>query len=517
MSVIAETRSGRLEGRQLETQVVFKGIPYAAPPVGPRRWLPPAAVEPWTGVLAAHEYGPACMQAPLQTLLPGHKKEALGEDCLYLNVWTPALDDARRPVMVWIHGGAFMFGSGDQMMREEQTLVSRGDVVLVSINYRLGPYGFLNLNEVTGGAIPSSGNEGLLDQVAALEWVRDNIAAFGGDPGNVTIFGESAGGMSVGALLSMPAAAGLFHKAIPQSGASHTANTPQRIEAISTRFAELAGTRDADALRALSAERVLELQHEVIGGTGSDEATWAPDREIGSQPFQPCVDGKVLQELPIHAVAKGSATGVPVLVGSTLDEYKAFVYAEPSLQGMDDDDVRERLGMLPGIDGLITAYRDAFAKRGEPHAALDVFAAIGSDRQFRIPAVRLAETQCAHETRVYQYIVTWPSPLMDGMMGATHGIDLGPVFDVCDLSDEHKRFFGEGPALDALTVAMQKSWAAFARTGNPACKETGDWPAYDAKHRATMMLGEQIVVEEAPLDAERRAWDDVPDDAIGEY
>jgi len=227
MAAIAQTRSGKVEGEERNGLYVFRGIPYAAPPVGAKRWRAPDKVEAWSGVRKAVQFGNAAPQnrIPLEALAAFVIGEPQSEDCLYLNVWTPGLDGERRPVMVWIHGGAFTIGSGAQSIYEGTALAQRGDVVIVTINYRLGPLGFVRLHELTNGRIPSTGNEGMLDQARALEWVRENIAAFGGDPENVTIFGESAGGMSVGTLLGMPSARGLFQKAIPQSGACNTANT----------------------------------------------------------------------------------------------------------------------------------------------------------------------------------------------------------------------------------------------------------------------------------------------------
>ena len=224
MSATVSIHQGKLEGDEQNGLFVFKGIPFAAPPVGARRWLAPEKPASWTGVRDARRFGAVAHQNKmmLSALSAMVVDGEQSEDCLTLSVWTPALDGKRRPVMVWIHGGGFTIGSGSQPIYDGSVLARRGDVVLVTVNYRLGPLGYLRLADVTGGKIAASGNEGMLDQVAALEWVRDNIAEFGGDPGNVTIFGESAGGMSVGTLLAMPAARGLFHKAIPQSGACHT-------------------------------------------------------------------------------------------------------------------------------------------------------------------------------------------------------------------------------------------------------------------------------------------------------
>ncbi len=217
---IVETKSGKIEGAYQDDLFVFKGIPFASPPVGEFRWLPPQPVKPWKSIRQAQAFGPTAPHnsGGLSLMAEYRLEEPQSEDCLYLNVWTPGLDSSKRPVMVWIHGGAFNRGSGSSPQYAGNSLAKRGNAVIVTINYRLGCLGFLNLDKVTGGKIPATGNEGLLDQIAALHWVQDNIASFGGDPGNVTVFGESAGGMSIGCLLAMPLARGLFHKAILQSG-----------------------------------------------------------------------------------------------------------------------------------------------------------------------------------------------------------------------------------------------------------------------------------------------------------
>ena len=219
--LLVEVNGGKLEGIYEDGLYVFKGIPYAAPPVGPLRWLPPQPPEKWDGVRPAKEFGAIAPQnaMPMADAVAPVFDEPQDEDCLFLNIWTPGLDDAKRPVMFWIHGGAFIIGAGTESFLDGNNLARRGDVVIVSINYRMGALGFINLREITGGKVPATGNEGLLDQVAALEWVQDNIAAFGGDPDNVTVFGFSAGGMSIGNLLGLPAARGKFHKAINRSGA----------------------------------------------------------------------------------------------------------------------------------------------------------------------------------------------------------------------------------------------------------------------------------------------------------
>ena len=286
MSATVSIHQGKLEGDEQNGLFVFKGIPFAAPPVGARRWLAPEKPASWTGVRDARRFGAVAHQNKmmLSALSAMVVDGEQSEDCLTLSVWTPALDGKRRPVMVWIHGGGFTIGSGSQPIYDGSVLARRGDVVLVTVNYRLGPLGYLRLADVTGGKIAASGNEGMLDQVAALEWVRDNIAEFGGDPGNVTIFGESAGGMSVGTLLAMPAARGLFHKAIPQSGACHTGAPVARANRTAERVLSKLHVQqgDAAAIRALTPAQLLT-------GTMLDDGR-TPDPELGMA-YQPVIDG----------------------------------------------------------------------------------------------------------------------------------------------------------------------------------------------------------------------------------
>ncbi len=330
MSATVSIHQGKLEGTDQDGLFVFKGIPFAVPPVGARRWLPPEKPAPWTGVRDARRFGAVAPQNKLMlTALSAMVVDGeQSEDCLTLNVWTPALDGKRRPVMVWIHGGAFTIGSGSQSLYDGSVLARRGDVVLVTVNYRLGPLGYLRLADVTDGKIPSSGSEGMLDQVAALEWVRDNIAEFGGDPGNVTIFGESAGGMSVGTLLAMPAARGLFHKAIPQSGACHTGAPVARANRTAERVLSKLRVQpgDAAAIRALTPAQLLT-------GTLLDDGVTA-DPELGMA-YQPVIDGTFVPRAAIEMVADGSASGVAVMVGSTLEEWKLFPMMDPSLPKLD--------------------------------------------------------------------------------------------------------------------------------------------------------------------------------------
>jgi para-nitrobenzyl esterase len=512
MTATVSTRSGKLEGDEQGGLFVFKGIPFAAPPIGNRRWAAPEKPAAWTGVRDARNFGAVSHQnrmlnGALAAMVINDKQS---EDCLHLNVWTPGLDAERRPVMVWIHGGGFTIGAASQPIYDGSVLTRRGDVVIVTVNYRLGPLGFLRLADVTNGKIPSTGMEGMLDQVAALEWVRDNIAEFGGDPGNVTIFGESAGGMSVGALLAMPSARGLFHKAIPQSGACHTGAPVPRANRVAERVLSKLATAAAnpDAIRALTPAQLL------TGTLLADGKT--PDPELGMA-YQPVIDGTHLPKPGIEMVANGSAPGVAVMVGSTREEWKLFAMMDASLPTLDRKGLGARISRrltADTADALIDTYEKARADRGDPTKPADIFTALETDRVFRIPGVRLASVQGQREPRVFSYLFTWKSPAMGGLLGSCHALELGFVFGTNNLPGMGM-FSGNGAAAEKLAVQMQDAWLAFARSGDPSSESIGTWAGYTEARRATMVFGEATKLEDAPYDDERRAWDAVPDRILG--
>jgi para-nitrobenzyl esterase len=497
---IVTTRSGKLEGKVEDGLYIFKGIPYAAPPIGNLRWMPPQPVKAWSGVRPAKKYGAIAPQNPMPMAAPGMPvfDEPKDEDCLFLNIWTPGLDDARRPVMLWIHGGAFIIGSGTEPFLEGGKLAKRGDIVLVSINYRLGALGFINLKEITGGKIPATGNEGLLDQVAAVEWAHDNIAAFGGNPDNITVFGFSAGGMSTGTLLGMPLARGTFHKAINRSGAANVVGQLDAAVKISEKFIKIfsLNSKNIDALRKLTTQQLLDGQQEL--GTKLRES------EYRLTPFQPVVDGKVLPEYPMEAIKKGSAKNVAIMAGNTLDELKATSAMDPTMRNMDEAGLLKRLNaILPPdmVPGLVSTYREALKKRSSKADPLDILGTINTDLMFRISTIRLVEAQRDNGAPAYNYLFTYKSPAMGGVLGAMHGLDNPFLFGHLDAN-----FSGSGPELESLAVKIQDSCSAFARTGDPSCASIGKWPVY-GKNRMTMILDKNTRVEAAPYEAERRAWD----------
>ena len=378
--------------------------------------MPPRPVEPWPGSRPALKYGAAAPQNAMPVPPPGADTDVGRQDesCLFLNIWTPGLDDARRPVMVWIHGGAFILGSGNEPSSHGANLAARGNVVVVSINYRLGAFGFMNLKEATGGRIPATGNEGMLDQVAALEWVRDNIAAFGGNPANITVFGFSAGGMSIGVLMGMPAARGKFHKGINQSGAANTVGSLERAVQMSREYLKVLGLtgRDTEKLRALTWRKLLAAQEELRIRLRESEHVITP--------FQPVVDGEVIPEFPIEAIRKGSAKGVITLAGTVLDEWRGLSVGEPGIMDISEDEVVSRLSDFLGrerVPGLVRTYREARKKRGAGTSPFDILCAVQTDLMFRIPTIQLVEAQRDNGQPAYNYIFTYARPSMAGSTG----------------------------------------------------------------------------------------------------
>ncbi len=488
-----DTRSGKVQGYTRDGVHVFKGIPFARPPVGPLRFQPPQPPEPWAGVLDATRYGAisAQLQGRMERLFGAPPIES-SEDSLRLNVWTPGLDDARRPVMVWIHGGAFVNGTGSTPWYNGIRFATAGDVVVVTMNYRLGAFGFLHLADLGGERFASSGNAGILDQVAALEWVRDNIEAFGGDPGNVTIFGESAGAMSVGTLLGTPAARGLFHRAALQSGSSSAVFARDYATSVAEQLIAAAGLApgDIEGLVALPTEAVLAAQGELLA-----------HRAALNIPFRPVIDGTTLPASPLDAVAAGREGDVPTLVGTTRDETTLFFLLDKEVAELDEAGLLARAREVFGdeADEAVAIYKANRA--GE--SPRDLFIAITTDWVFRIPAIHLAEAQVANGRPAFMYLFTWATPVFGGALRSCHALELPFVFDNLQ-KGASDMFTGDGPERQGLATRMHSAWIAFAHGGDPG------WPSYDGDERATVIFsGEPNRVEPDPMGDERRLWDGV--------
>jgi para-nitrobenzyl esterase len=491
---IVVTTAGAVRGKARDGVSVFRGIPFAAPPVGPLRFRPPVAPDPWEGVRDATHASPWAPQlpSPLEKMLgapPPHWDEAA---CLTLNVTTPGLDGAKRPVMFWIHGGAFVNGAGSSPIYDGTKFAQHGDVVVVTVNYRLGAFGFLHLDEIFGDDFSGSGNAGILDQVAALEWVRDNIEGFGGDPGQVTIFGESAGGMSVGTLLGLPRAEGLYQQAIVESGSASFAVSSRAATAVAREVLERSGITTVEELEAAPAETILAAQGEIMKQGARTDLN-----------FQPVVDGTVLERLPLQTIASGATGAVPTMVGTTADEMTLFLALELGVGSIDQAVLDRQLQKIFG-DRAATVV-DVYRKnRGEDRG--DLVTAVSTDRVFRIPAIRLAEAQSRQGRPTYMYLFSWATPVMDGKLKSCHALELPFVWDAID-APGLAMLTGDGPERQAIADAMHAAWIAFARTGDPG------WPAYDLDRRATQRFDTTLEVLDDPHGDERALWDGVGEPA----
>jgi para-nitrobenzyl esterase len=506
---IVEIASGKLRGSSGTRIYPFKGIPYGASPTGHNRFTPPLPPQPWPGVRDALAYAGRAWQLPnrpkrrpvLETLLGPADTTPESEDCLTLNVWTPGLGDgAKRPVMVWLHGGAFGYGSGNRATTDGANLARRGDVVVVSINHRLNIFGFLHLSDIGGAAWAHSGNAGVLDLVASLQWVRDNIRTFGGDPGNVTIFGESGGGGKVSVLLAMPAARGLFHRAVIQSGAAVRVSTRERATALAEAvMKELGvGRNECERLQTLPADQILAATAPASRAVG--RSRWPL---LDRYDFGPVVDGNDLPQHPAEPGAPAIADDIPLVIGGTREESAFFLADDAAVWNgtLTEATMRERLAAVAGgeTDALIAAYRAALPQ-ASPGDRL-IRALTGSN--FWIRTVLLAERYLARRRApIYMYSLDWQSPAHGGRVKAHHAMDLPLVFDNVDVADTTA---GASGASD-LAARISGTWIAFARYGSPDNPAIPSWPAYTTADRATMILDTDCCVARDPDREARLLW-----------
>jgi para-nitrobenzyl esterase len=499
--VIVDTTAGKVRGLDKRGVQQYRGIPYARA----ERFRPPQPVEPWPGVRDATRFGLIAPQnpSPTEAMLGGQDRPS-GEDCLVLNVFTPGVDDAARPVMVWLHGGAFVAGSGNIVWYDGTNLARDGDVVVVTINYRLGALGFLHLGHLDP-AFAGSGANGIRDQVAALEWVRANIAGFGGDPGNVTIFGESAGGMSVGTLLGTPAARGLFHGAIAQSGAADHNHPTEVAEWVTEGFLAALdlSPASAEAVLAVPVDEVLRAQA-LIETRVQTETRRDEGPGVGALTFQPVVDGALLPRPAIDAVRAGSAADVRLVAGTTADEWNLFHLPARMRGPLSDDQLRRRLARLTGpdrVDDVLDVYRTA-----RPAADPDgLLCAVMTDHVFRQPAIRLVEAQLAHTPEVSMYRFDLASAAMGGVLGACHAIDVPFVFDNLDRAGVDMLLGGLDDDTRRLAARISRAWTSVARAGIPAHDDL-EWPAYDVGQRLTCVLDRRAEIAADPEGQVRALW-----------
>jgi para-nitrobenzyl esterase len=422
------------------------------------------------------------------------RRLSMSEDCLTLNIWSPGADSQLRPVLVWLHGGGWLIGSG--RLHDGTHLSMLGDVVVVTLNYRLGPFGFLHLAELGGKAYAASGNCGLLDQVAALQWVQDNISAFGGDPHRVTVFGESAGAMSIGSLLVLPAAQGLFQQAILQSGSIGPIRSSTEATTLARTFLQILEMSPADLspLEGIEAVRLVEA--------ASALPDWQTTTGAGDMiHFAPVIDGVILPHSPLQAIASGSAKHIPLIVGTTKDECFFYPFADPTWREADDETLLRRVQQQVGATWTRVApfYLE---DHSDEQPLLKRLLSLLTFDQFIFPAIQLAEAQARKGGPVWMYRFDWHSPLFGG---AAHTLDRIFVWNLVE-NPTTQRMTGDAPERVQLAHQIQQAWIAFARDGNPAIPELPTWPRYDLEQRATMLFDWESTVQNDPNTRARQIW-----------
>lgn len=508
----ADTEHGRIRGVRDAKGHAFKGVPYGRSTAGTSRLRAPQPPSPWTGELDCTEFGPAAPQTNADLAMMGaadvmallfDPPEWLvrGEDCLNLNVWTPALDGAKRPVMVWLHSGGFFSGTASTHKCAGMNLSAGGDVVVVTVNHRLGLLGFLHLGDLCGPEHEASGNAGLLDLVAALHWIRANISAFGGDPGNVTLMGESGGGGKVNALMMAPRAKGLFHKAIVQSGPWLRYFTRDQATGVAERALHHLGVtaEEIAALDDMPLERIARAQTATMA-----ELMARPISTDGAQTdraYGPVCDGDLIPCQPWEPGALDVSRHVPLLIGTTKDEGTFMLSGDPEFPNINEDGLAGRMSMMFGGRGaaILTAYR-GFMPDAQPW---EVYSAIGTDLFLRIPSIVTAERRvAAGAAPVRMYRFDYETSVLGGRLRAPHGVEIPFVFDTVDTDP----LAGSDPRRFELADKVVAAWSGFARNGHPNHAGLPDWPAYGLERRATMRLGPDCGVEDDPGREGREFW-----------
>lgn len=500
-SYVVNTNCGKIRGYKTKNEVIsFKGIPYAEPPIKDLRFSPPVPKKNWENILDAKEFGPIAPQ-PAVSFNPSVKLPEQSEaDCLTLNVWTPALDDNKRTVMFWIHGGAFEMGSGRYA---GETLAKRGDVVIVSVNYRLGALGFLYVPGKTA-------NVGLLDQVLALKWVKNNINNFGGEEKNICVFGESAGGESISALLAMPLAKGLFKRAIIQSCVCDPYNLkPVKGELYSKKVFEIVDVNydDLGSLREVPFEKLIRAYTKAQ--VGLSHLPMIIDY------YPPYVDGETLPLNPFEAIKKGFAKDIDILAGTTENEHKLWNLWDPKADRITEEQVNQKfhdfLKYLKQDERKIKEFIKVYKNNSNNEFSTkerDMMDEFFTDVMFRIPVMRYLEIQSKIQPNVYLYLFKWKSPWLKGKLGSYHGLDVAFVWGT--LSETEEQYVTKRTEETSLiSNQMMDYWIQFAKSGNPNHRGTLQWPRYNLKHRPTMIFDRITEVVNDPLSETRKLWDDV--------
>ncbi len=508
MSATVETTYGRVRGTMMEGIAAFLSLPYGAPTGGANRFLPPRPPAPWAGIRDATAILGKAPQAglrnptrpELETLSGTPDPSPETEDCLTLNLWTPAPDGQKRPVMVWFHGGAFAYGNANGDRTRGTRLARRDDVVVVCVNQRLNIFGHLDLSSIASPEFAQSGNAGTLDMVAALEWVRDNVGAFGGDPGNVTVFGESGGGGKVSVLLTMPRAKGLFHRAIIQSGACIRLRTPARAAALTGHVLATLGLGKGD-IGQLQAVPVAAL----LGAVKPAEKALGPSPTplFDRYPFGPVVDGDIVPTHPFDPAGPAASPDVPLIIGDMLDETTIFMATDDKVwfRTLTEDELRARIGGLAGThaDRVLATYGRLYPGASPAERLI----AATTDCNFRLRSLVLAQRRVAQgRGKVWMYSFDWRTPVHDGRLKAPHAMDVPFAFDTIDLTN----LTDLGPAARGLAATMSGTWARFARDGVPSHPSIPAWPVYTPADRATMVLDAACRIENDPRGETRALW-----------
>ena len=510
--MIVTTKLGRLEGEDLDGVTVFRGVPYAAPPIGELRFRAPVPPASWTSVRDARQFGPT----PPQLLSIMRDLAPQSEDCLHLNVWTPsglARPRDPMPVVVFVHGGAFVSGASTHPMYDCRQLALRGGLVVVSFNYRLGALGFADLGALGESSFTADANNGLRDQIAVLHWVRQHIDAFGGDPEQVTLLGQSAGAMTAATLLTLPQVSGLFVRAIAQSGAGHHVTTRAHSAVIAQRMVDALrlGARDLAQLRSLPVEAIVKAQAACLRHTVDVGAAGRPLHNA-NMTLLPVVDGELIAQVPIDAARDGAGAQIPLLLGTNQDEWSFWVFlTDVTKRDLDASGLQHELETrLPGHGPAASEFYTAELARelGRRPACWEVYCAFETDRIFGLPAARLADARANAPAATFMYRFDWTGPLFEGQMGCCHTMEVPFVLGVTD-GGFGQLFTGGGDDARAFSERIMDAWIGFVRGGDPSTAHFGNWPRYEGERCTTMALRREHGLLCTPGDATLHFWSEL--------